>query len=254
MAEEQILRSEHGGALILRFNRPRKLNAITLEMIRGLQQAVTDLECRSDLRALVITSFGQYFSSGIDVVESFPREGDNVTPSEVRRRGKEFRLLCDQLEAVEKPVIVSAQGPCWGAALELALSCDFRFASESATFALPEVKWGLVPSSGGTSRLTRLVGTGWARWLTMAGQTVTAADARLMGLVHEVQPADELAARVSAFVADLSALPSEAVGLAKLTIGICEDLGGDRGRDVERITSSLMTSSSEYLQKLREFE
>jgi enoyl-CoA hydratase len=254
MAEDQIIRLEHGGVITVRLNRPKKLNAITPSMIRELRQAVSDLDARTDLRVMHITAEGRYFSSGIDINEGLPSADDDTTSAGIRRRGRELRDLCDHLESVEKPVVLSAQGPCWGAGLELALSCDFRIASEVATFALPEVRLGLVASSGGTSRLTRLVGTGWARWLAITGQSVSAFDARMMGLVHEVHPADQLEQRVATFLTDLVSLPSEAIALAKITIGICADLGADRGRDVERLTSGLTAVSGEYQQRLREFQ
>jgi enoyl-CoA hydratase len=254
MAENQAIRLDHDGVVTVRLNRPTKLNAITPAMIHELSRAASDLDQQGDLRAMHITAEGRYFSAGIDIEEGLPSADAEPTSAEVRRSGRELRDLCDQLESVEKPVILSAQGPCLGAGLELALSCDFRFASEVATFALPEVRLGLVASSGGTSRLTRLVGTGWARWLAMTGQPVSAIDARMMGLIHEVHPADQLEGRVTSFLSELVALPSEAVALAKITIGICADLGADRGRDVERLTSSLTAVSGEYQQRLREFQ
>jgi enoyl-CoA hydratase/carnithine racemase len=236
----------------IRLNRPEKLNAITRVMLEGIRDAVTDLDQRDDLHAMLITAEGRYFSSGIDIIE-FMSTGD-TSSSGIRRQGRELRSLCDQIEAVEKPVVLSAQGPCWGAALELSLSCDFRFASEFATFALPEIRLGLVPSAGGTSRLTRLVGTGWAKWLCMGGRIVSATDARMMGLVHEVYPADALEQSVGQVMNELVALPVEAVGLAKIAIGICAELGGDRGRDVERMTTSITSSSEEFRQRVTSFK
>jgi enoyl-CoA hydratase/carnithine racemase len=137
--------------------------------------------------------------------------------------------------------------------LELAVSCDFRLAATRSTFALPEIRLGMVPSSGGVSRLTRLVGTGWARWLAMAGRVITADEARAIGLVHDVHPADVFEDCVQAFVDELCALPREAVGLTKIAIGVCAELGPDRGRDVERLTAGIVVSTPEYHERVRAF-
>jgi enoyl-CoA hydratase len=254
MAEDQVIRREHDGVITLQLNRPKKLNAITPAMLRDLRAAVTDLDRRTDLRVMHITAQGRYFSAGIDINDGLPSADDESTGGAIRRRGRELRDLCDHLESVEKPVVLSAQGPCLGAGLEIALSCDFRIASEVATFGLPEIRLGLVASSGGTSRLTRLVGTGWARWLAITGKPVSASDARMMGLVHEVYSVDEFEERTASFLEELVSLPAEAVALAKIAIGLCADLGGDRGRDIERLTSSLTAVSGEYQEKLRQFQ
>jgi enoyl-CoA hydratase len=164
-----------------------------------------------------------------------------------------MHAVFDRIEAVEKPVVLAAQGPCWGAGLELAVSCDFRLAAHHSTFALPEIRLGMVPSSGGVSRLTRLVGTGWSRWLAMAGRVISAEQALSIGLVHDVYPVDEFDSHVQSFVDDLCALPSEALGLAKITIGVCAELGPDRGRDVERLTAGIIVSTADYRERVKAF-
>jgi enoyl-CoA hydratase/carnithine racemase len=89
------------------------------------------------------------------------------------------------MESIEKPVIVAANGPCLGAGTEMAVSCDFRFCTPETHRGLPETRSeGAIPGSGGVSRLTRLVGTHWAKWMALAARNVSADDARMMGLVH----------------------------------------------------------------------
>jgi enoyl-CoA hydratase len=245
-------RSEREGVITLCFTRPEKLNALTREMIVAVDDAVDALATRDDLRVLVITGQGRYFTSGVDVGASMPM-GDDANAINARRTGRRMHEVFDRIEAVEKPVVLAAQGPCWGAGLELALSCDFRLAAHHSTFALPEIRLGMVPSSGGVSRLTRLVGTGWARWLAMAGRVISADQALSIGLAHDVYPADEFDDRVQSFVDELCALPSEAVGLAKITIDVCAELGPERGRDVERLTAGLVVSTSDYRERVKAF-
>jgi len=245
-------RTEREGVITLCFTRPEKLNALTPEMIDALGDAVDALAARDDLRVLVITGQGRYFTSGVDVGASMPM-GDEATASKARSNGRRMHSVFDRIEAVEKPVVLAAQGPCWGAGLELAVSCDFRLAAAHSTFALPEIRLGLVPSSGGVSRLTRLVGTGWSRWLAMAGQVISADDARAIGLAHAVYPVDEFDARVQGFVDELCTLPAEALGLTKIAIGVCAELGPERGRDVERLTAGIVVSTREYRERIQSF-
>jgi enoyl-CoA hydratase/carnithine racemase len=242
------LREESGGVLTLTWNRPEKLNAISDEILDGMRQGVADLASRPDLRVMLICARGRYFSAGMDVsrMSGAGSPGAAATGVDFRRGYRDLHALFDSLEAVEKPVVVAAQGPCLGGALEMSLSCDFRLAAESARYGFPEYRLGVLPGSGGASRLTRLVGPGWARWLVMTPREVDAQTALRMGLVHEVYPDSELDARVQAFVAELAAMPSEYMGLAKLTIEMCADLGRGPARDAERIANTMLVRSEEH--------
>jgi len=105
-----------------------------------------------------------------------------------RRNYRSHHLLYDEFEAIEKPIIIAANGICLGAGVEMAVSCDFRFCTPDAEFGVPEVHLGMLAGSGGTSRLTRLVGPAWGKWMAMAGRRVGAAQAKQIGLVHDVFP------------------------------------------------------------------
>jgi enoyl-CoA hydratase/carnithine racemase len=207
---------------------------------------------------MVIAATGRFFSAGIDLKSRTGRGGD-VKPDEpaagavFRSRYRQHHLLYDEIEAVEKPVILVAQGPCLGAGLEMAVSCDFRFASTDASFRLPEVDLGTIPGSGGVSRLTRLVGPHWARWLAMAGEEVDAADARIMGLIHAVYTPEELIERTQAFARKLTGMPREAVGLGKITIDAAASVDRGTARDIERIAQTSLIFSHEFQAKLAAF-
>lgn len=239
---------------LLRFtiDRPAKLNAINEPVERALREAVERLEQDPALRVLVIRSRGRYFSAGYDMRY---RVGDAPADDGValRRRYREVHDLFDRIERVEKPVILAAQGPCLGGALELALSCDFRLAADAATFGFPELKLAVLPGSGGISRTARLVGPAWARWLVIAGQTLDAAAAQRIGLVHAVVPPAELDSAVDALARSLAELPAEALGLAKLTIDLCAASDRASGRDIERVANSLLMPSHEHRQRVDAF-
>lgn len=228
---------EADGILTVVLDRDAKLNAISPEITEVLWGAVRELGAREDLRALVITAAGRYFSAGIDLGAPSPLSAAG-TGSAFRANYRRHHLLYDELEAVEKPVVLAAQGPCLGAGLEMACSVDFRFAAESARFQLPEVKLGVIAGSGGTSRLTRLVGPHWGKWIAMAGRSVDAQQALTIGLVHEVFPDEGFAAAVHERVREIIALPAEALGAAKLAVDLAAEVDRGTARHIERLTNT----------------
>lgn len=238
--------------------RDAKRNAFSNAILDGLRAAVTDLADDADLRVLVIAAEGRYFTSGVDIAEIADPPGvdaDGTVHGQVlRRHYRKLHLLFDEIEACEKPVVLAAHGPCLGLGVELASSCDFRFASDAATFALPEVvNLAVIPGSGGISRLTRIVGPHWARWLALACETVTAERALLMGFVHEVWPAETFADNVAAFARRLASLPGEAVALAKLGIDIAASSDRTTARDFDRVANTVLLTSEDYVARVRAF-
>ncbi len=212
---EHVTRSDIDGVVTVTFRRDDKLNALTGAMLAELQQAAADLADDDSLRVLVITGEGRYFTSGLDIAElqvDIGRGTDGVVRgSTIRRqyRAQALHDFYDTLETIEKPIVLAAQGPCLGIGIELGSSCDFRLAADSAFFGLPEVaNLAVIPGSGGISRLTRLVGPHWTKWLAMAGQTIDAEQARLIGFVHAVYPAETFADQAQAFARHLATLPA----------------------------------------------
>ena len=247
---ESVVISERDHILEVTLNRPEKLNAINLGVAEGLFQAAQQFGSDETLRVMLIRSTGKYFSAGADInSELFP-------PSELRsmsdfrhwyRSGRgSLHPLLDELEAIEKPVVVAHHGPCLGGALEMSLSCDFRLAAASAQYALPETALGSLPGSGGVSRLTRIVGPHWARWFIMANLPMSAERALTAGLVHDVYPDAEFESRVWDFCIQLSRQPRETIGAAKLAIELCADLDRAQARNVERLAVSGLVMGDEF--------
>jgi enoyl-CoA hydratase/carnithine racemase len=133
-----------------------------------------------------------------------------------------------------------------GGGLELSLSCDFRLAAKSASYAFPEGKFGVLPASNGVSRLTRIVGTHWARYLIMANLPVAAEKALIMGLVHEVWPDETFEEEVMRFCRHLAQQNAEQMGAAKLAIEMARDVGLAHGRNVERMANSALMLNPDY--------
>lgn len=237
--------------LTVTFDRQDKLNAISPEMTEVLWEAVRELRDHDEVGVLVIAASGRYFTAGIDL-DSPTGRGGNVHPDEAnagnhfRARYRDHHLLYDEMEAVEKPIVLAAQGPCLGAGVEMAVSCDFRLAARSAHFRLPEVELGVLAGSGGVSRLTRLVGPGWARWMAMAGRTVDAEQAMTIGLVQDVFDDADFADHVAQLARQLATLPRDAVGLTKMAIDASDATDRSTARNFERLANTTLTFAPEF--------
>ena len=249
MSEPVLLKSESGGILELVLNRPEKLNAINHEMWAGIRDAVEEFRTRHDLRVLLFRANGKYFSAGADLTAYDGDFADSPMRARdwMRRKLNQgaFRTL-EELEKIEKPVVISNHAMCIGGALELSLFCDFRLAGASAQYWFPEMQFGMLPLTGGISKLTRAIGPHWARWMVLANKKVSAERALTMGLVHEVYPDDQLEAETRAFCEMLASHPVEATAAGKLAIELCADLPSDQSRQLERLTFSSLTFAKEY--------
>lgn len=247
-------RDDADGIITITFTRDRKLNAVNAAMLDMLRDAAADLAERDDLRALIITAEGRYFTAGADITALPVETGPGLYGPDFRRTYRQLHQLFDELEAIEKPVILAAQGPCLGIGVELSGSCDFRFASDRAHFGLPEVRnIATLPGSGGIARVVRLVGPAWTKWLAMASQNISAERALMIGLVHDVFPEDELQQKVREFVLDMVGQPREALGVAKLVIDASAFADRRTARDLDRITNTALCGSAEHQAKMDAF-
>jgi enoyl-CoA hydratase/carnithine racemase len=250
MAEPALLIEEVDGIVHVTLNRPEKYNAISLDMWEGLHAATAALRDRDDLRGLLVTAHGRYFSAGIDLHSPLAPDPALTSQSDFRRWYRQgigsLHRLGDEWEAIEKPITVAFQGPCLGGALELSLCADFRLATPAARFGLPEIALGGIPGSGGTSRLVRFVGPHWARWLVLANRQIAADQALAIGLIHEILPEEAFAAAALDFCRSLTALPKEAFAAGKLAIELAADLDRAQGRNVERLAVSGLVQGEEY--------
>jgi enoyl-CoA hydratase len=253
-------RDDEDGIIYVTFTRPEKRNAVSIEMFSMIKEAVRDLRDNDDHRVLVIQAEGAYFTGGKDVADLRVNVGEGtdgtVRGSNMRAqyRAEADHDLFDALEQVEKPVVLAAQGHCLGVGIEMGVSCDFRLAAEGATFGLPEVaNLAVMPGSGGISRLTRLVGPHWARWLAMACEPVDAHQAMAIGLVHAVYPAEEFAERVQTFARKLAAMPREAVGVAKVAIDMADSVDRANSRVFDRFAQTVLFMSDDFKQRVNAF-
>lgn len=242
-----VLSQERGSILHLTLNRPAKYNALSGEVLIQLRQGLERVITEPALRVLLITANGDYFCAGADLSEAFEIGGSSSAIRTEYRRGLHGMLsLYQEMEEIEKPVVVAHQGPCVGGGLELSLSCDFRLSAARATYSFPEGNFGSLPATGGVSRLTRLVGAHWARWLIMANKPIDAERALAIGLVHEVYPNETFEASVFSFCEHLAAQPPEFLAMSKLAIDLAADLESAQARRLERLANSTLATGEEY--------
>lgn len=251
MSHEFLKLQSEGGITVLTLNRPDTLNSWNEKMRGEMRDAVRDLVMDDGLRVLVITGEGRAFSAGEDV-RGMKGLAD-ISTREFRRAVRNIHNVFDELEAIEVPVIAAINGVAAGGGLELALSCDFRIASETAKLGFPESNVGLIPGSGGCSRLVKIVGIAKAKRLVMTGEMVPAPQALALGLVEEVVPADKLMPRAMELAKQLAGKAPLALGLAKLVLNACNNVDPDTGRNIERLGQSILKKTEDHLEGAKAF-
>ena len=188
MAYQTIIVSREDAVAIVKFNRPKALNAINPEVIRELASAIEEIVSDASLRVLVVTGEGEKaFVAGADISTMV-----DLSPLKAREFALAGQRLFFRLEQLPIPVIACVNGFALGGGAEIAMACDFIYASEKARFGQPEINLGLIPGFGGTQRLPRLVGKAMAKELCLTGAMIDAAEALRIGLVNKVFPVDRL--------------------------------------------------------------
>ena len=222
-----------GAVALIELDRDEKLNAISTAVERELSAALASDEVRSS-RAVVIAGNGRAFSAGADVTEFADRD-----PDAILRYYRETGNVYEELASLPQGTVAAVHGYCLGGGLELALAADFRVADASAVLGFPEVGIGILPSSGGTVRATRLVGPARARELILLGDRISAADALAIGLVTEV--VDDAPARALELARRLAALSPAAVAVAKAAIDAATESSRDVALMIERLGYAVLS-------------
>jgi len=223
---ENLIFNVEGSVAFLQLNRPSKKNSLNAALRRELATAAAEIAGNPKLGAVIITGGEDFFSAGADIEEI---QG-MATSESTYRHSRGFQGLFDQIENLPQPVIAAVSGFAMGGGLELVLACDFRIASQTAKFALSEVKIGAIPAAGGTQRLPRLVGVARAKAMILTGESIGAEEALAAGLVLKVVPKEKLLEEARSLAAKLAALPRLALAASKRLI--------NRGVEID-ITSAL---------------
>lgn len=250
-----LLVDAQDGVLIATLNRPDKLNALSAQTMSLFEAALHRFRDEAALKVMLVRATGRYFCAGADIrggSTSAARAG-----SEIRERHRTqlngMRRIYDEMEQIEKPIVAAVHATCVGGGLELCLSCDFRLAAKSARFSFPEGKMGVLPATNGVSRLTRLCGPHWARFLIMANKPADADRALAMGLVHEVYADETFDADALAFCRHLAEQNGEQMGAAKIAIELAADLGVFQAARLERLANSALMMGPAYLEGIERY-
>jgi enoyl-CoA hydratase/carnithine racemase len=188
MAQEALLEKSGDGIAVLTLNRPQALNAIDRAMVRQLRGAIRTVEDDPEIGVLLITGAGpKSFCVGVDLKE---RQTWSDDEAQIFRLGELFPMY-SEFEQMAKPSIAIVDGHCLGGGFEIALTCDMIVATPQSKFGLPEAKWGLIPSAGGSRKLPRLIGMARSKEMILTGQPISAAQAEQYGLINRVAPAEE---------------------------------------------------------------
>jgi enoyl-CoA hydratase len=223
-AYETLLLERTGRIAIVTINRPDKRNALNIKTREEGAAVLEELSSDNSVGVVVFTGAGdKAFVAGADIAEFSGRTA--ITQREVMMG----RSLFTAIDTFPKPVIAMINGYCLGGGCELALACDIRIASESASFGQPEINLGIIPGGGGTQRLTRLVGEGKAMELILTGEIIDAKSAFAIGLVNQVVPADQLQAKTMEIANRIADKSPIALRLAKEAVKLASRSNLDEG-------------------------
>lgn len=188
MAYETIIYEQEGNIGIIKFNRPKVLNAINPKMVSEMKDVLKKVTADKSIKVLILTGTGdKAFVAGADIASM-----KDFSALEGRFFSRQGNKLMFQLESLPIPVIACVNGFALGGGTEISMACDFIYAADSASFGQPEINLGIMPGFGGTQRLSRLAGKAMAKELCMTGVIINAQDAKKIGLVNKVFPKETL--------------------------------------------------------------
>ena len=248
MNDADVLRLERDsqrGVATITFDDPDKHNRLPMAARAQLADLFAELSIDDSVRVIVLTGAGERaFSAGGDVMDFL--ETDPPTLSRLA-----WNVAAP--ERCPKPVIAKLRGYVLGVGLELALASDFRIAADNVEMGLPEIHLGMIPGSGGTQRLARLIGLGRAKNLIMRGQRLRAADALDVGLLSELHPAEQLDQAVDALIDELTALSPLALAMAKRVLNHAYDGPLGVGLEIEGLAYGLLRTTHDFSEGVHAF-
>ena len=249
MAEVNVRVQVEGPFATVTVDRPKALNALDSRTLQELEKAAADLAGREDLWGVIDTGAGEKaFVAGADIAEMMDKHA-----ARARHIGALGQRVMDVIAALPVPVVAAVIGFALGGGCELALACDFIYASENARFGLPEVSLGVVPGFGGTQRLTRLVGRARAKELIFTGDVIDAAKAKEIGLVLEVVPLPQLLGQARSALERIGKKGPLAIRRAKEAIDRGADLELADGLTIERKVFADLFDSADRREGMKAF-
>ena len=243
---ENVIVEKDGALATITLNRPQALNALSYGLVKDLSLAMQQLDQDDEIRVMIVTGGTKVFAAGADI-----KEMAELGPFD--RPVLERLSFRDQINKIKKPVIAAVSGFALGGGCELAMSCDIIVASESARFGQPEVNLGIIPGSGGTQRLTHVLGKFRAMELVLTGDFLSAVDAERLGLVNRVVPVELLLEEAKNIAKKIAAKPLLAIRAAKEAVLQSANLPLDEGLEFERKSFYLLLSSEDRREAMKAF-
>ena len=231
-----------GQCLLITLERAEKLNALTTAMVQGIRKALQQAKEEPSVRAVILTGGEEVFCAGADIgVEK------GATPLEFRQLVQQIQDITRDIQALDKIVIAAVSGYALGGGAEIALACDLRVFSESATFGFPEVGLGLTITSGASYLLPRMVGVGRAKEIALLGRRVDAAEAQSLGLANRVVPVGTLLSTAKELARQVAGLPPHAIAAQKhlLDAGVESSLEVLLRQEEEAIAAAIETEDAQ---------
>ncbi|MCE2845838.1 MAG: enoyl-CoA hydratase-related protein [Sphingobacteriales bacterium] len=244
-----ISASTEGAVRVLKLDRPEKFNSFNREMALTLQAELDLAAADENIRAVLITASGKAFCAGQDLSEAIAPDGPGIR----KIVAEHYNPIIRKLRAIEKPVVCAVNGVAAGAGASLALACDIVVASKSAAFIQAFSKIGLIPDSGATFLLPRLVGFHRAAALMMTAEKVTADEALHLGLVFKVFHDEEFATEAMRFTEGLAAMPTRGLGLTKRLLNAGLDNSLDEQLDLEEQIQAEAASTEDHKEGVEAF-
>jgi len=246
MNYENVIVAKDGAIAVVTLNRPQALNALSYGLVKDLSLAMQELDQDTEVRVIVVTGGDKVFAAGADIKEMADKGPfDQLVLERLAYR--------DKINKISKPVIAAVVGFALGGGCELAMSCDIIVAAENARFGQPEVNLGIIPGSGGTQRLTHLLGKHRAMELVLTGDMLNASDAERLGLVNRVVPAELCLEEAINIAKKIAAKPQLAVRSAKEAVLKSANTGLDEGLEFERKAFYLLFASEDRTEGMKAF-
>jgi enoyl-CoA hydratase len=243
---ENVIVEIDGAIAVVSLNRPQQLNALSYDLVKDLSLAMQDLDQDETIRVIILTGGEKVFAAGADI-----KEMAELGPFDERVQGR--LAYRDKVNEISKPVIAAVSGFALGGGCELAMSCDIIVASETARFGQPEVNLAIIPGSGGTQRLTHLIGKHRAMELVLTGEIIGAVEAQRLGLVNRVMPVELMLEEAKNIAKKIAAKPVLAIKAAKEAVLKAANTPLDEGLDFERKSFYMLLASEDRKEGMKAF-
>lgn len=231
---------------LIQLNRPKELNALNLQLMGEMRDALKELDDNDEVRAIIITGNERAFAAGADIKQMAGKTAIDMLNID------QFSTW-DQIRKTKKPIIAAVSGFALGGGCELAMTCDMIVASETAQFGQPEIKIGVMPGAGGTQRLTKAIGKTKAMEMVLTGRFMSAAEAEKHGLINRVVPVELYLEEAFKLAGEVAQMSPVAAKLAKESVNRSFETNLDEGLHFERKNFYLCFASDDQKEGMNAF-